>query len=315
VAGFALIAAVSACDGESVGAQLAPVDAATVAGVVTDAAAESLGEDGRFDVGAGGGSGEITEARARLLANLWPLQFGPSVLSALERARGGSIDLAALRDCGRAFYARSSFRPLPSEVPAPYHRMFGGWWMVPLCGRSGDIEVALAVSALATDVDVRDGRIVLPAVGGVWFEWVGVPPGSADALSLSPEVAAVAAARLTGRRVSRVPELIAPHFRDASLFTPRWRVRLDGRASVKEVRTGRVRETHDVYVRVRRRGDAVVATEHAAGTQPDAVALRYRTAPPVGSANPVFEYREIRVERDPDVPLAYEESGAVTGGR
>ena len=227
---FALSAA---CDRAAIApsSESATAQLPDIAGMVVGPAADALGADGqlRLAVVAPNQTArtEISESQARKLAQAYVLTHARGERKILERDHGGPINLDALHVCGRVWYASSAFEPLPSDVPAAFHRIYGPWWLVTLCGPGEAPQVSVAVSAYSTELTIRsDGRLAYPPEFGEEMHVLGIPTKLAAGVPSAPERAVSIAARLTGVRVAGVPELIAP---PPGQFpqTARWRLPLE----------------------------------------------------------------------------------------
>lgn len=289
-----------------------PTSPTTVAGFVTGEATNHIGADGRFVFSAptSASQPEISEPQAEAIAALWPKQFGSLVRGSIERDRGGPVHLNALQPCSRTLYASTSFEPLGADVPIGQRRAFGAWWLVPLCA-GGQVEVTLAVSAYDTDLEIRNDTISTRTGGGMWFWWKGRPAGWTDAVRVSPEAAAAAVARLTGRQITEVPELITPIWRDGAPTESRWRAVTDAPAHVRGISDGRASAETELFV------DAEPTTgrlriSRASSTQPPQT-IQYRAARPVGRSTVGTTGMSASLARRPNYPIAFE-AVAATGG-
>ena len=217
-------------------------------------AAKFVGSDGRLQLGAPTNTGrdQISGEQAGALA-VGVAKFNlPYTSKKWDAQHGSPIAYQHLAVCGQPLYAASPFERLeiddPSTQAHPLQKALGPHWLVTLCGPAGDQQVKIVVSAYSTEltIDAR-GAVVFPPIGGDDFSPEGVPSARiADELP-SAEAAVVLAAKLTGRRVAAVPELISPFYRDGDPFGARWRIRLDGPAHVRAA-TGQVIETSEVYI-------------------------------------------------------------------
>ena len=206
-AAFAVaLAATAGCSDTPIDVVGAPPN---IAAMVTPELANQLDGDGHFRATypPEPEPSEITEGQARELAAFWVSDLAKFVVSSLEEQHGGTINVAALRDCGRIYYGRTPYEPLDAAVPASLKRAFGSWWYVPLCGGSTP-QVLLFVSTESRGlIDWINGRSPSEPLGG-HFRWAGIPDGAVAKRLLSPEEAVQSAWQLTGARASRQPELI-----------------------------------------------------------------------------------------------------------
>ena len=284
-----------------------------IAGLVVDEAANALGHDGQLRLDApmplSSSRREITELRARELAQAFVVTHARGMRKVLERDHGSSINVDALHVCGRVWYANSSFAPLPAEVPAVYHRIFGPRWLVTLCGAGEQPQASVAVSAYATELAIKDGRLNYPSTFGSELRVLGIPKALATGLPSSPERAVELAAKLTGARVAGVPELIAPPPGQYPQ-TARWRLRLEKNVTLAGHEVGMnvasTRTVSEVFV-----GTNTFSTpdqvQIASIDQPATLPLSYRE-PVLGitreqdNARPT---RSVSLVRRQDFPLRY----------
>src|SRR5436190_8228652 len=179
-----------------------PSDATAIRSQVVGQAQLALGADGLFAQAALGNSAapsEIPLGRARDLAVAFLKTFGPQFHHMMESDHQGTVDLNALKPCGRVFLAVTPNEPLTPETPAWVQRAHGSWWLVSFCGAQQDREVSVAVSALATPMEVdKGGRLVYPLDDqSEFFQVLGIPRALGE-LPPEPEHAAMAAAIASG---------------------------------------------------------------------------------------------------------------------
>jgi hypothetical protein len=244
---------------------------------------------------------QISETRADTLAEAWSRVFASMARTFLERQHGEPINVAALHACGRTYFARSPFQPLPASIPDATQRTFGPYWLVTLCDGSGP-AISLAVSAYATDLTLVGGELRFPQLSGEEFKWVGIPAGSAG-LPLPPEEAVATTFVQTGRRIAATPELIISGRSIPQLA--RWHLRLDSAASLRTAH-GIVHES-DVYVAQRLAGDTVLA--HAAPDQPKSVTYEWLSPPPqhwLGPGAPPVVRHYAQATVTPGTPIVFE---------
>lgn len=153
-------------------------------------------------------NGMVTAAQAKELALAYARTFGAYVKPDLERSHSKSIKLAALRAAPRVLFVESAYRPLPSETFMPLQKAAGPYYLITLL-EDGQPAVAVAVSALATDVTIREGAIVFPRYYGNEFRINGINALTGNGAMISPEFAVESAARSTGALVSNVPRLFS----------------------------------------------------------------------------------------------------------
>jgi hypothetical protein len=206
VTGFGCISCTS--DGPVIEAEPLPL----LARVVVGEAANRLDDQGRFvlDEPLNLPYPQITATQAVALADAFQKVAVVGILGALEEERGAGINPAAMKACGRVFYAEPAIEALPAEVLPALQRAFGPHWIVNYCGASGKPEVAFAVSSYATNLSVDNGKLVYPTGdNGEYFRAIGIPKARQGGISGEPEVAAAQVAASTGARVSGVPHLVS----------------------------------------------------------------------------------------------------------
>lgn len=293
----------------------APTASSDVSAIVTGDAAAQLRTDGRFTMGAPntGTRLEISATQAEALAAAWPRQFGVLVRGTIEEHRGAPVNLESLAPCGRTFYVEPSFDPLPADVPIAVQRTYGPWWLVPLCATPPNVEVTLAVSAYDTDLSLQGGKIVMSTGGGMWFWFRGIPPGQSEAVAVSPEAAAAAAAALTGHRVKSVPILVGGNWRERVAQYARWRVELDAPGRVRGP-DGRISSEDVVYVDAPNNRPSQTRTWRAALQQPDTLASHFRQPPSAGQRANQAPTMPLVIRRRAAHPLSFEIVTSAPGG-
>lgn len=302
----------SACSEEH--ASLSPGGGAGVDQFVTGAAAEALDASGHFRMSAPPAADlpSISQTQAEELALALVHGAAPvGGLAGAEAERGTPISWTELSVCRRTLYALSSWLPLDASIVAsPYgaatQRGFGPHYLVSLCEHGAVPALTIAVSAYSTDLSVENGDLVYPRVGGSWFQWRGVPRSQEAELGVGPERAVRAAAQLTGRKVTAVPDLIIPDRRDGGVIDARWRISLD---SLVTLRTKDSRESltvGKVYVRWSRRfnGEPTVDIE-VPNEDPDET-FEYRTALPKDPSDTDLPVAHGVARRRADFPSRYE---------
>jgi len=304
-----LLTVLAACSGDSPTAAL-PTPSA-VRSVVTGSAANAIGADGRIQLAAPPAiatDSELTAAQAVTFASLWTRDFAPMTRTWLEHTHGAAIDFKALSSCGRTLYARTAFNAPPQNIPGPYRRFIGPWWLVTFCDAGGSPSISVAISAWATDLTVVGGKLHFPRVSGTEVVAVGVPMGHVGEYPMAPEAAIAAAAQVTGRRISEVPELITPLQTDGPPQLARWHLTLEGPATV-HARSG-VRTVNDVFVSPTHVGGTGIATSAAVSNQPADVALDWSPVPSIGETSASYAaratVRTVKLARRADTPARVE---------
>lgn len=220
----------ASCDGSPTGLSL---DAnPDIRALVTGAAADSLGADGRFridpDVAASReGMPVVTADRARELAAAFAKSFGPAFHPYWVKERGGSINLGALAPSVRVFPMHTAYGSVPTVGCHPsYVRSFGSYYLLTLDAGSSQ-NVRLGVSAQTTLYSVSPiGGLVEPSRTGSDFDSDGVRVDGKGRILLTPEQAVALAAGATGRMATTVPQLFGRGVLWVSTAAL-WRVTLD----------------------------------------------------------------------------------------
>jgi hypothetical protein len=215
--------------------------------LLTSEAARHLNAEGQFILSApaAGAVPMITEAEAKVRAVAWARDFGSFNRSYLEKYHGAPIDFTKLQACSRAYFAASPYEDLPAGVPNFVRNYLGPQWLVSLCAADGTPQVSLAIAAYSTDVTVESGHLKQAPFGGAEHFWEGISRGTE--LPVAPERAAELAARLTGRRVAAVPELVLSDAHYAPQYA-RWRIVLDDPALFRSLKSGTSIRTAEVYI-------------------------------------------------------------------
>lgn len=187
-------------------------------------------------VGATGGivpiqtyTGEVllTEAEARDLARAWVETFKVVAHESLQKEHGRPIEWSATALCPVAYLTSPYYTEVAPEVDAVTRRSLGPYWLVGICHTDGTPAVSIAVSALATDVRIENGKLRFPQYAGGEFYAMGVPAGWAGPVAVSPAQAVTMASGKFQAQVAQSIELVAshPHFGPPQAAT--WKVVLD----------------------------------------------------------------------------------------
>jgi hypothetical protein len=314
VSALGLLGVLGACSEDSATAVTGvPPTRAGLLASVTAAAEAAVGADGRMQLAAaraGGAERELTAAEAGRFASVYMRHFAPRIRGWLEKTHGAPINFMQLRSCGRPLYARSAFNPPPENISLPLRRVYGPWWLLTFCDGAGSPSVSLAVSAWATDLAIVNGRLRFPPISGAEFVAVGIPAGHVGEYPSAPEAAIELGARRTGRRVSRVPELVTPMQEDGPPQLARWRLTLEGPVAL---RTGSgARSTDEVFVSPASIRGRTVVTSVAAREQPAAVDFAWSPAPVIGEQFDAYRARAraslqvAKITRRADTPVRVE---------
>lgn len=287
---LAITLSLSACSGDrNLTLPVPEVTRSELLEAMAPAAAETVGSDGKLELGAPSSTGraQISGAKAGALAVALAKHNLPYGHKRYDGQRGRPIPYQKLVVCGEPLYALSAFERLAIDDPAapahPLQKSIGPFWLVKLCAPGTEPQMIIAVSAYATDLGIRaDGGVDFPAVGGGDFTSEGIPIGQPGDVLPSVEAAVVLAASLTGRRVVAVPELIVPFFRDDTPLGARWRIRLDGLARIRGS-SGQTIESSEVYVsRIRTTRRPGARSWTAASVQPDGAEVTFMPQGRVG---------------------------------
>lgn len=283
-----------------------------VSAVTTGAALSNL-QGGRFQlpVPTAGSLPEITAVQAEALAIAWRVDFGPQIQATLSSDRGAPVDPTILHVCRRTLYAQSSYLPVAVDLFAdprarPIIRAFGPWWIVSLCAPNGDLHVVLGVSAYSTDLELRDGHVVTPPIGGQWFFAVGARVGTTR-LPLAPEEAVLQAAHATNRRVVSVPRLLASANTIGPPQLAHWRFDLESPVEVTRPDATAPDLVAQLYVR-RDLAVSVTRIRIAALVQPPVDSAFYNISDAIGQPAPDPPvYAPIYFTRDPATATRFDD--------
>jgi hypothetical protein len=148
----------------------------------------------------------------------------------------------------RWFYGEPPHLPVPDTLPIYVLNHVGPRYHIPVMERNKWIAT-ISVAAHATNVTVSSsGKLVYTSlVNGNELEVFPVGCESPAGIPPAPEQAVLYAARETGRKISRVPQLIHP-VTSVAAGGGRWRIELDESISVRAVADGSVHRTKVVYV-------------------------------------------------------------------
>lgn len=306
-----VVVSLAACSDTKVNTEPLPTAAAVASAVVGDAAAK-LDVSGHFTHLSAQEEGELGAGEAVRIANIYAKQFVPLEHTSLGKERGGPIDLRNLVVCGRPLYAASPFEPLPPSVPLRDRRPYGAYWMITLCAK-GVPQVSLAVSALATDLKIENGKIRFPFNFGNEFYTQGIPLGHQGEFPSAPEVAVVRTAEFSGRHASSVPELIMPATTEGLPQEARWHIKLDNSTDVATNSGNRLADVLYSGLLVERLGKTTPIQYAAAPEQPTTVQFSYAPPPFYGEAQSAYLARlaasgdiTVTAKRRSDRPIKFQ---------
>jgi len=120
---------------------------------VTPAVLSQVSAQGEFLLSqgdAGTAPGVNADSAKHLAAAFWH-DAAPWFAHGVEADRGGSIDVAALRPCARAYYVTSAYSSPPIGAPTVVVKAVGPHWLVGMCDQ-GTEEVVISVSTSADDL-------------------------------------------------------------------------------------------------------------------------------------------------------------------
>ena len=254
---------------------------------MTAEAAAALGSDGRFRLPSPTPR-SISRAHAESLALAISRFYGDPSLQGntrayLEDQHGGPIDFLHLRLCGRSHYLLS-VTTVP-DAPDYVVRYVAPQWVFPLCDPQGIPSLILEVPDALPAISVSPtGRLTFALVSG--NDWVpqGIPPGVEEGLALSPEQAVAFAAPLSGRRVTRVPEMLMRFSVVRGVATCAvWRTELDAPLTLHGRTSGRDTTTTEVFLYSGPEPGCLLAGNAPAfalplTSQPDSVSLLFYTS-------------------------------------
>lgn len=277
-------------------------DVSTLQAHLAGSALLALGSDGRFAPEAVGGTAaprEVPRDRAAPLAAAFLETFGRGFLEGLQEEHGGPVDIRALEPCGRVFLAETPYEAFPPDTPPWVRRVHGSWWLVTFCGPRRDRQVSVAVSALATRVEIDDtGGVVYPFDDqSTLFLVLGIPRRLGE-LPPEPEHAILAASRVAGKKVVAVPRLIAPAVGSFPQVA-RWQIVLEQDASLPLAERVSTRVTDTLYYGVESFRTPPFSSVAAAG-QPPTTSYAF----PVGPR--LTERVEFTIGRKSDAPILFD---------
>lgn len=215
-------------------------------------AAAALGPDGRFRLPTPAPR-SMSRAHAESLAIAISRFYGNPDLQGnarayLEDAHGGPIDFLHLRSCGRVHYL-STVTTVPA-APDYVVRYVAPQWVFPLCDTRGTPSLILEIPDAPAAISIAtNGHLTFAPVSG--NDWVpqGIPPGVEEGLALSPEQAVAFAVSASGRRVTRVPQMLMRFSVVRGVATCAvWRTELDAPVTLYGGSSGRAITTTEVFL-------------------------------------------------------------------
>ena len=216
---------------------------------VTEALAATLTPDGRFVLASAvvNPPGQLTEEQAKSISSRFVREVAWSKLGDWTAEHGAPIEPKVLTPCDRALYAADAYVSLNgSQVSEVTVRTFGPHWVVPMCGRSGQLQLVIALSALATEMAVNPGSTRPLPWERAMISSHGFPIGAQGSV-YSPEGAALYAFQQTGKRVASVPELIMSPMPMSPVLV-RWRLDLEAPITVRGASSAVVRQRATLLV-------------------------------------------------------------------
>ena len=277
---------------------------------VSARAGEALRANGLFALQTGKQApDELSDGESVAIAAAWVQQYAPYTLAFLEKTRGGPIRLKGLRACGRALYARSSLAGPPAELPAPFQRPYGSWWLLTFCDASAPI-LSVAVSAWATDLTFSNGKLRFPAISGNEIVGIGIPLGHQGEFPSAPEGVVQAAAVRFSSTVVSVPELVMGLPTDGPPQAARWHLKLASMVNMQ--RSTGAFTTDEIFVGLAMLGRSDLQTFVAARQQPTQVDVLWTPPPSIGESQAAYEARSAGGQQTAhfahraDTPTSYE---------
>lgn len=232
---FLLPLSLMACAGEDIVRAPEGVERIALRTAVSSELLGQLGSDGRFrapDATSVHRSSVITAERARILATAFAREFLPFAREHHESQRGATIAFDQLSADDHTLLAEPRYEEAPEAVPLPTRKHHGGYYLVRLRDGVAEHVMTVAVSALATDIVIVNGRPTPTAAYGNEFRvWI-VPVSGRGEPAMGPEEAAVRVHQRFGARAVAVPRLI----RVGTEFFPHlshWLVALDHEIAVR----------------------------------------------------------------------------------
>lgn len=232
-------------------APLAINAAPAVRAIVTPQVARVLAGDGLFQTpeATEDGHGVISAAAAQELAVGYMRLFGPYIRSHIESLHGSPVNFTQVT-AGRALLAES---PYSSDLPyrsRPERKLYGSYYVVVVKTAAGPFAT-VAVSAYASDVHFTEKGFAADGQYGNEFRTWVIPAKPGGAVVGEPRFTPEQAVNVAFDAV-RTPIAAAPRFvRTGGDFVPqigRWQLRLAGPVSVRDLGTGAIVRTSELYL-------------------------------------------------------------------
>ncbi|MGH8527162.1 MAG: hypothetical protein ACREXY_24035, partial [Gammaproteobacteria bacterium] len=186
---------------------LGPPPEAELRSAISASLATSLDPRGQFPHPVQSSRQTIGPARAIELAEAWRNTFAMNLVSAMEKDHGAPIDLQALTHDPRVLLAESPY-DIDASSPKPMRKAFSDYFLVNYKSGNGAIILSIAVSAIADDLEIVNGRLRFPKYFGNEFFMLAAPRDRPEGLPFSPERAAVIAHERFSGIVTNVPRLL-----------------------------------------------------------------------------------------------------------
>lgn len=238
----------------------------------------------------------IDEARARELALAYVRTFSSlsDFWQPLEAQHQGPIDASRLEVVSRVEFADTPYSVLPDTFPGWLIRTLSPIFLVRLTSRSVPV-IVVSVSLHATEIAIRDRRVVFPSQSGGEFHVSGMSSHPGYSSPVGPERATEFVAVTTGAKIRALPLLVRPDRRYSMTFA-RWRLLLDREIEFTDVSTGTPRRSSEVYV-------GMEPLTGVPGGNPTALFLPTTSQPAMDSIrSDATWYFSVR----PDIPTAFD---------
>lgn len=149
---------------------------------------------------------EITPSRATELAVAFLREYGKYDRSVMEKVLGFQLRFDDLVPSERVFFAHSPYGEIDPRYSKPTAKAFGPYYLVSLM-QDGVPAISIAVSAKASDLGMKGGKIVAPRRRGNEFHWLAIPQHVE--FPITPERAVRIVSAETGALIASMPTLVA----------------------------------------------------------------------------------------------------------